>query len=139
MIFWQFTVIGVLIPSSVRCCMASGFKRREMATDNLVPSSDMVEKDFGNTTALLDSIRQNGILQPLVDLRLQRRGAFRAILRLIANEGGDFAILTLQVADLTLKMFDLLVLVDGFTTTAEQLPDNQAKDTDGRHGDESYS
>jgi len=79
------------------------------------------------------------ILQPLVDLRLQRRGAFRAILRLIANEGGDFAILTLQVADLTLKMFDLLVLVDGFTTTAEQLPDNQAKDTDGRHGDESYS
>ena len=46
--------------------MASGFKRREIATDNLVPSPDMAHKDFGDTTELLDSIRQNGILQPLV-------------------------------------------------------------------------
>lgn len=46
--------------------MASGFKRREIATNNLVPSADMAHKDFGDMAELLDSIRQNGIKQPLV-------------------------------------------------------------------------
>ena len=46
--------------------MTSGFERREVATDSLVPSPDMVKKEVGDTVELLDSIRENGILEPLV-------------------------------------------------------------------------
>ena len=64
-----------------------GFEARELSTDRLFPSPVNARKEVGDITELRDSIREQGILEPLV-VRPGEAGKYEMIEQLAGLLGG---------------------------------------------------